>query len=311
VRNLLDGLFYLVRTGCQWRHLPPPPAFPPWRTVYGYMRAFLQDGVWESMRHHFVAMLREGAGREAGPSAAIVDTQGVKTAESGGPRGWDAAKRLRGRKRHVAVDIDGLLLGVVVHAADIQDADGPDGLLKRVKPLYAWLRAVFADSIYNRLAALPACSLAGLMLIIVRRLAGSAGFVVQPRRWVVERSLGWSGRWRRLSRDYEAPPEASEAMVTLAAIRLMLHRLAHPNRRRLLAPCLRKRGLIPPPANQFGLMGRGHQWKPVCGLMMAASRRRQRSAMMASSSARPATCRLTTGSSTSGQSRSAGRNSGL
>ena len=235
VRNLLDGLFHLVRTGCQWRHLPPPPDFPPWRTVYGYMRAFLRDGVWESIRHRFVVMLREGAGREASPSAAIIDTQSVKTTESGGPRGWDAAKRLKGRKRHVAVDTDGLLLGILVHAADIQDADGPGELLKRVKPLYNRLRAVFADSIHNRLAALLACFLAGLALIIVRRTAGGIGFVVQPRRWVVERSLGWFGRWRRLSKDYEALPEVSEAMVTLAAIRLMLHRLAQPNRRRLPA----------------------------------------------------------------------------
>src|SRR4051812_6620715 len=99
------------------------------------MRAFLRDGVWESLRHHFVVMLREGAEREASPSAAIIDTQSVKTTESGGPRGWDAAKRLKGRKRHVAVDTDGLLLGVLVLAADIQDADGLGDLLKRVKPL--------------------------------------------------------------------------------------------------------------------------------------------------------------------------------
>jgi putative transposase len=105
-----------------------------------------------------------------------------------------------------------------------------------VKPLYNWLRAVFADGIYNRLAALLACFLAGLALIIVRRPAGSTGFVVQPRRWVVERSFGWLGRWRRLSKDYKALPKVSEAMVTLAMIRLMLHRLAHPNRKRLLAP---------------------------------------------------------------------------
>lgn len=160
----------------------------------------------------------------------------MKTTESGGPRGWDAAKRLKGRKRHIAVDTDGLLLGVLVHAADIQDADGLGDLLKRVKPLYAWLQAVFADSIYDRLAALLACYLAGLALIIVRRATGSIGFLVQPRRWVIERSLGWFGRWRRLSKDYEALPEVSEAMATLAAIRLMLHRLAHPNRRRLPAP---------------------------------------------------------------------------
>jgi putative transposase len=123
-----------------------------------------------------------------------------------------------------------------VHAADLQDADGLGDLLRRVKPLYNWLRAVFADSIYNRLAALLACFLAGLVLIIVRRLAGTTGFVVQPRRWVVERSLAWFGRWRRLSKDYEALSEVSEAMVTLAAIRLMLHRLTHPNRKRLPAP---------------------------------------------------------------------------
>ena len=92
MRRLLDGLFYVVRTGCQWRHLPPPPAFPPWPTVYGYMRAFLHDGVWENLRHHLVVMLREGVGRDASPTAAIIDTQSVKTTESGGPRGYDAAK---------------------------------------------------------------------------------------------------------------------------------------------------------------------------------------------------------------------------
>ena len=134
------------------------------------------------------------------------------------------------------MDAQGLLLGVVVHAADIQDADGLGDLLRRVKPLYPWLRAVFADSIYNRLAALLACFLFGLTLIIVRRVTGSCGFVVQPRRWVVERSLGWLGRWRRLSKDYEALPEVSEAMVTVATIRLMLQRLVHPNRKRLPTP---------------------------------------------------------------------------
>jgi putative transposase len=123
-----------------------------------------------------------------------------------------------------------------VHAADIQDADGLWGLLKRMKPLYPWLRAVFADSIYNRVAALLACFLFGLALIIVRRAAGSTGFVVQPRRWVVERTLGWLGRWRRLSKDYEELPEVSEAMATLAMIRLMLHRLARPKCKRLSPP---------------------------------------------------------------------------
>lgn len=125
---------------------------------------------------------------------------------------------------------------MVVHAADIQDADGLHDLLKRIKPLYAWLRTVFADSVYNRVSAILACFLFGLTLLIVRRPAGATGFVVIPRRWVVERSLGWLGRWRRLSRDYEELPEVSEAMVTLAMIRLTLHRLVHPSRKRLPAP---------------------------------------------------------------------------
>jgi putative transposase len=243
MRRLLDGLFYLGRTGCWWRHLPPPPTFPPWSAVYGYFRLFLAAGVWESMRHQFVVMLREGDdGREASPSAAIVDTQSVKTTERGA-RGWDATKRLKGRKRHVAVDTQGLLLGVVVHAADIQDADGLWALLERLKPLYCWLRAVFADSIYNRLAALLACFLSGLTLIIVHRAACSSSFVAQPHRWVVKRTLGWLGRWRRLVKDHEQRPEVSGAMVTLAMMRLMLHRLAHPNRKRLPAPRLPKRAV--------------------------------------------------------------------
>jgi putative transposase len=141
-----------------------------------------------------------------------------------------------GRKRHVAVDSQGLLLGVIVHAADVQDADRAWDLLKKVKQLYCWLKVVFADSIYNRVAVLLACFLLGLTLIIVRRIAGTTGFVVIPRRWVVERTLGWLGRWRRLSKDYEELPEVSEAMVTLAAIRMMLQRLVHPNRKRLPAP---------------------------------------------------------------------------
>jgi putative transposase len=167
-RRMLDGLFYVVRTGCQWRHLPPPPAFPPWSTVYGYMRAFLNAGTWGTMRHHLVVTLREGVGREASPTAAIIDTQSVKTTESGGPRGYDAAKMVNGRKRHIAVatkpkvcaDTQGLLLGVLVHAAFVQDADGVGDLLQRIQPLYCWLRAVFVDSIYNRVAATAANRLA-------------------------------------------------------------------------------------------------------------------------------------------------------
>jgi putative transposase len=124
---------------------------------------------------------------------------------------------------------------VTVHAADVQDADGAGDLLRRLKRLYCWLRAVFADGVYDRLPVLLACFLLGLTLIVVRRLAGSTGFVLLPRRWVVERTLAWLGRWRRLAKEYEELPEVAETTVKLAVIRLMLHRLAHPSRKRLPA----------------------------------------------------------------------------
>lgn len=152
------------------------------------------------------------------------------------PWGYDAGQKVKGRKRHIAVDTDGLLLGIVVHAADLQDADGAWDLLKKIKPLYCWLRGGSPTAF---MSAPPPCwpvSGEGLTLILVRRIAGTTGFMVLPRRWVVERTLGWLGRWRRLSNDYEELPEVSEAMVSVAMIRLMLHRLAHPNRKPLLPP---------------------------------------------------------------------------
>ncbi len=124
---------------------------------------------------------------------------------------------------------------MLVHAADVRDADGAGDLLRRLKRRYPWLKVVFADSAYDRLAALLACFLLGLTLVVIRRLAGSEGFVVVPRRWVAERTLGWLGRWRRLARGYEELPEAAGTMVKLAMIRPMLHRLANPSRKRLSA----------------------------------------------------------------------------
>jgi putative transposase len=236
MRRLLDGLFYLVRTGCQWRHLPPPPAF-----------SALADGV----RLHARLCGRRRVGEHAPPARDDAARAGRPGGQphcrdhryperqddrKRGPRGWDAAKKVKGRKRHIAADTSGLLLGVAVHAADVQDADGAGDLLKRLKRLYPWLKIVFADSVYDRLAALLACFLLGLTLIVVRRLAGTEGFVLLPRRWVAERTLGWLGRWRRLSKEYEELAEVSETMVKLAMIRLMLHRLAHPNRKRLPTP---------------------------------------------------------------------------
>ncbi|WP_282187137.1 IS5 family transposase [Azospirillum sp. TSA6c] len=231
MRRLLDALFYMVRTGCQWRHLPPPPAFPPWPTVCRDFRAFLEAGVWDALRHHLVVMLRAGRPRSNSfgrhPRHPEHQNDGKR-----GARGFDATKKIKGRKRHIAVDTSGFLVGVLVHAADIQDTDSAGALLTRIKRLYCWLPAIFADSIYNRMPVLLACFLLALTLIIVRRIDGG-GFILVPRRWVVERFFGWLGRWRRLSKDYEERTDVAEAMGTVAAIRIMIRRLAHPKRKRL------------------------------------------------------------------------------
>lgn len=172
----------MLRTGCQWRHLPPAPAFLPWPTVSGYFRAFAAADVWEFMRHHLLVMLNEGVGRKPSPTGAVIVSQSVKITQAGGPRGHDAAKNLTGRKRHIAVDTQGLLFGVIVHASSIRDADGAGGLIGRVKQLSCWLRAVFADGAYNRVPATLARFLLSLAPLIVSRPRGAKGCVLLPRR---------------------------------------------------------------------------------------------------------------------------------
>lgn len=225
MRSALDGMFYVTRTGCQWRHLPPPPFFPPWQTVYGYFRLFNSTGVWETIQHSLVMEEREIAGREASPTVGIINSQSVKTTEAGGVRGYDAAKKVKGRKRHIVVDTLGLVLAIVVHAGDIQDRDGAKLVIKELRKLYCWIKVVFADNGYNSIALAAFCFVhGGMALIIVRRAAGMIGFKVLPKRWIVERTFGWLGRCRRLSKDYEKLPEVSAAFLRLAMIRLLLQR---------------------------------------------------------------------------------------
>jgi transposase len=221
---VLDAIFYLLRTGCQWRLLPR--CFPPRSTVFGYFRRWWQDGTLLGLYYALLVMARQAAGREAQPTAGIVDSQSAKTTESGGPRGFDAGKKINGRKRHILVDTLGLLLRGIVHPASVQDRDGLAALLTRIHRRFPFLGLLFADGGYQGDVAAAAAHHERLALAIVKRAEQGEGFVVLPRRWVVERSFAWFGRNRRLAKDVETLIASSTAMLYLAATRLLTRRLA-------------------------------------------------------------------------------------
>lgn len=226
-RELLNGVFYLVKTGCQWRNLPKD--FAPWRTVYHYFRVWKHNGLWKEIHTHLREHLRLVAGRKPQPSAAIIDSQSVKSTETSDERGYDAGKKINGRKRHILVDTMGLLLTVMVLPANIQDRDGANQLLaaffsqktrRRLK--HIWADGGYAGTLLERARKLWRCTVE-----IVKR-SDLHAFKVLPRRWVVERTFGWLGRSRRLNRDYERQAKTGETVVYLAMIRLMLARLGRP-----------------------------------------------------------------------------------
>jgi putative transposase len=226
MREILNAIFYILCSGCAWRMLPHD--LPPWQTVYHYLRQWKGDGTWERMNQAFRTKLRIAAGREAEPSASVLDSQSVKTTSVKGVRGYDAGKNVNGRKRHILVDTMGLLLMVLVHAADIQDRDGAKLLLNKVKQCFTRLRLIWADGNYSGKLIDWVRETHGWVLEIVKRDKDVKGFQVLPRRWVVERTFAWLCRYRRLSKDYEVLTETSEAMIYAAMVRLMVRRLALP-----------------------------------------------------------------------------------
>lgn len=221
-RRVINAIFYLLQSGCQWDMLPK--SFPPWQTVYRYFRGWQDEGIWAKIHNALYLAIRDLKGREESPSLAIIDSQSVKTtAEARGDIGYDGGKKVKGRKRHIVVDILGMILKAEVHSADIQDRNGAEIVLTRLTNRFPFVEKIIADGGY---AGQIAQSGSPRPIEIIKRSDYAKGFVVLPQRWIVERTFAWLGINRRLSKDFERHAKNSQCFIYAAMIKLMSRRIA-------------------------------------------------------------------------------------
>ncbi len=222
-REVVNAVLYLVFTGCQWRFLPRD--YPHWRTVYGYFAHWQKDGTWYRIHETLRSELRENKGRHKHPTAGSLDSQSVKTTSVPSARGFDAGKKINGTKRHILVDTLGLMLAVVVTTACVQDRDGLKKLLRKFGVHRKKLRKIWVDGGYRGACLEWVKQRFRYCLEVILRSDDVKGFVVLPKRWVVERTFAWLLNHRRLSKDYERFTKTSETLIQIAMMRLMLRRL--------------------------------------------------------------------------------------
>lgn len=225
MREIMNALLYMASTGCQWRFLPKD--FPPFSTVQKYFYWWRDARLLEKINHRLLLGHREAQGRSPQPTAGVIDSQSVKTTESGGITGFDAGKKVKGRKRHILTDTEGFLVTALVHAADIQDRDGAPAVFAEARDKFPWLRHIFADGGYaGRKLRRSLTKIGSWTVEIIKRSDTAKGFEVLPRRWVVERTFAWLGRSRRLAKDWERDWTSAIAWLFIAHIRIATRRMA-------------------------------------------------------------------------------------